>query len=141
MKHTVTYSCTRTRWLSATLDFYALSSARSHCCMYFAAPCRADCRLFCCACGTQILWLSELGLCLLGARRRNLKQAKKQKKKKEKTATRGNKKKHSILGIDPAKISPASTINHFRRRRTERWEYIATVSSENRRSRSKFVAL
>ena len=29
--------------------------------MNFAALCRADCRLSCCACGT-ILWLSELGL-------------------------------------------------------------------------------
>ena len=36
--------------------------------MKFAASCRADFRLFSCACDTQILWLSDLGLCLRAVR-------------------------------------------------------------------------
>ena len=35
---------------------------RTYYCVYFAALSRADWRLFCCACGTYMLWISEVGL-------------------------------------------------------------------------------
>ena len=48
----------------------ALWSTRTYYRMNSAALCRADWRLFSCVCGTLILWLSELVLCLRGVRRR-----------------------------------------------------------------------
>ena len=75
-------------WLA--LSHFAVWSRRTYFCTYFAAPCRVDCRLFCCACGTLILWLSELGLRLYFAAcvgEASSKQTREEKEEKEETNT------------------------------------------------------
>ena len=72
--------------------------------MYFAALCKADCRLFCCAYGALILWLTELGLYARRVRRTILTQVHKAKTEEEekqeynKTVQRSTRKKGFPVG-------------------------------------------